>query len=130
MIKPKRSKYGNSKIVVDGIKFDSKREYKRYTQLKLLEQIGEITDLQLQVPFVLIPDITEEVEVVGKKGITFKTKTIQRKITYITDFVYFENGVKIVEDVKISPKMLPPEYKIKKKLLRYFHGIEIREWYG
>ena len=55
----KRDKYGNSKIVVDGIKFDSKREYKRYSQLKLLEIAGQISELQLQVPFVLIPDIIE-----------------------------------------------------------------------
>lgn len=126
----KRAKYGNSKIVVDGIKFDSKREYKRYSQLKLLEIAGQISELQLQVPFVLIPDIIESEEVLSRGKIIVKSKTVQRKISYIADFVYLENGNKVVEDVKISPKMLPPEYKIKKKLLRYFHGIEIKEWYG
>lgn len=49
--KPKKSKYGAVKTEVDGIMFDSKREAKRYQELRLLEQAWEITNLRLQVPF-------------------------------------------------------------------------------
>lgn len=49
--KPKKSKYGAVKTEIDGIVFDSKHEAKRYQELWLLEQAGEITNLRLQVPF-------------------------------------------------------------------------------
>lgn len=49
----KYNKYGNIKTVIDGIKFDSKRESERYLELKLLEKAGEISDLKLQPRFIL-----------------------------------------------------------------------------
>ncbi len=54
-----RAKYGNRKVVVDGITFDSKKEAQRYTELKLLEKTGKITGLQLQREFELIPEQRE-----------------------------------------------------------------------
>lgn len=42
------SKYKNVKTVVDGIKFDSKKEAKRYGELKLLEKARKIAGLHLQ----------------------------------------------------------------------------------
>ena len=50
-----RNKYGNKKTVVDGITFDSRKEAKRYQELKLLEKAGEIKDLRRQVKYELIP---------------------------------------------------------------------------
>ena len=49
------SKYGAVKMIIDGITFDSRKEARRYTELKLLERTGKITDLQRQVKFRLIP---------------------------------------------------------------------------
>ena len=49
------SKYNAKKVIVDGITFDSKKESKRYLELKQMQENGEIHDLQLQVPFELIP---------------------------------------------------------------------------
>ncbi len=49
------SKYGNKKTVVDGITFDSKKEANRYCQLKMLERAREISQLELQHEFELIP---------------------------------------------------------------------------
>lgn len=49
------SKFGNKKYSIDGIKFDSKKESQRYCELKMLERAGQISDLQLQVEFILIP---------------------------------------------------------------------------
>ncbi len=49
------NKYAALKMTVDGITFDSRKEARRYTELKLLERTGKITDLQRQVKFKLIP---------------------------------------------------------------------------
>lgn len=83
---PYRStKYHAVKTEVDGIKFDSKKEAKRYQELKLLEKAKVIKDLRLQVPFTLIEK--------SEHG---------RAIRYIADFVYYDNekGKEIIEDTK------------------------------
>ena len=96
-----KRKYGNVKTIVDGIKFDSKKEAKRYGQLKLLEQAGEISVLRLQVKFIL------------------------SVCTYVADFVYYNKDmVLIVEDCK---GMKTPVYRLKKKMMKHEHGIEILE---
>ena len=123
----KRSKYGNRKVTIEGINFDSEREAKRYLILKDYQNKGDISDLKMQVVYELIPAIKELKTVVLKTKTIQKEVTIQQAITYRCDFTYIKDEKLIVEDVKISPKMLPPEYKLKKKLLRYVHGIDIRE---
>ena len=104
-------KYHSKKIIIDGIKFDSKKEGNRYLQLKKLEEEGIISDLKLQVPFVLIEPFTLN----GKK---------YRKTEYVADFVYFRDGEQIVEDTKGYKTEL---YKIKKKLMAYLYHIQIKE---
>jgi|VirMetMinimDraft_7_1064189.scaffolds.fasta_scaffold03255_14 hypothetical protein len=101
----KKLKYRNIKIEVDGIKFDSKAEYKRYTELKLFERVKNISDLELQVKFELQPSF------VDGQGIK------QRAITYVADFVYKENNKIIVEDLKSVATAKDSTYKIKKKML-------------
>lgn len=104
--KPKKSKYGAVKTEIDGIKFDSKHEAKRYQELRLLEQAGEITNLRLQVPFELIPK--------SKYGMP---------IRYIADFTYNDlNGQLIVEDAK---GVKTPVYRLKRRLMAELKGIEI-----
>ena len=93
-------KYGNKKVISDGITFDSKKEYRRYCELKLLEKAGEISDLQRQVKFTLIP-AQREPDTVGKRGGTKKGKLIERECVYVADFVYKDmSGEEIVEDTK------------------------------
>ena len=107
-------KYGNVKTVIDGIKFDSKHESMRYIELKYLQLIGQIRDLQLQVPFELLPAQKDE-----------NGKVKDRAVKYIADFVYFDrDGNLIVEDAK---GIKTDAYKLKKKMMRYFKGIEIKE---
>ena len=54
--KPKKPKYGNHKVIVDGEKVaDSQHEYRRLNDLKVLQRAGEIKDLQTQVRYNLIP---------------------------------------------------------------------------
>jgi hypothetical protein len=126
-----RSKYGARKTVVDGITFDSKKEANRYRELKLLEKAGEICCLRLQVPFELIPaqyEETGEVYTKGKnKGKPKRGKCIEKAVTYIADFVYYNSDatVRIVEDVK---GMRTPVYIIKRKLFRWrYPEYEFRE---
>ena len=121
-------KYNNKKITIDGIRFDSKKEARRYQELKMLEKAGIITNLQRQVKYVLIPaqyEPSDEVFVKGKeKGKSKKGRLIERECAYYADFVYNCNGEIIVEDTK---GIKTTEYIIKRKLMLYVHGIRIRE---
>lgn len=121
-------KYRNKKITVDGMTFDSKREYRRYCELKLLEKGGYICNLEFQRKFVLIPEQREEsTEVYQKgknKGKLKPGKVIEKECSYIADFVYTENGKTVVEDTK---GFRTKDYIIKRKLLLFFYGIKIRE---
>ena len=123
------NKYRNKKCILDGIEFDSKKEMRRYSELKLLERAGEISDLKIQVPFLLLPDQYEpstEVYTRGEhKGEPKKGRLIEKSVQYIADFTYHDRGGNyIVEDVKGKKTK---EYIIKKKLMLYFHGVRIKE---
>ena len=118
------SKYGNHKITIDNITFDSTGEGLRYKELKLLEKTGQITDLQLQKKFIIVPEIREP-DTVGSRGGVKKGKLIQSAAYYIADFVYYDkNGKLVVEDFKGFKTDL---YKLKKKLMKYIYNIDIKE---
>lgn len=119
------NKYNNLKSYRDGIAFDSKREAIRYTQLKLLLEAGEISDLKRQVKFVLIPT-QREPDIIGPRGGRKPGKLIEKECFYVADFVYIDNmtGEKVIEDTK---GMRTPDYLIKRKLMLKVHGIRIRE---
>ena len=76
-------------------------------ELKLLERAGEISNLQRQVKYDLIP----------KRG-------KERSVTYIADFVYQEKGNTVVEDVK---GVRTKEYILNRKLMNWVHAIQIQE---
>ena len=100
-----KSKYGAHKTVVkaaDGvgeIVFDSKKEARRFAELRFLEQCGRISNLKRQVKFVLIP-AQRTPDTVGKRGGVIKGKLLERECSYYADFVYTiaETGENIVED--------------------------------
>ena len=124
------NKYGNKKIEYCGEVFDSKREYYRYMDLKLLESCGAIKDLKRQVVYELIPVQREKSTKVykkgRKKGQPTPGKIIEKAVTYIADFVYTDSttGKEVVEDAK---GMRTRDYIIKRKLMLYIHGIKIQE---
>ena len=118
-----RSKYGSKKVTIDGITFDSQKEARRFRELSLLERAGKVTDLQMQVKFVLIPSQYEP-DTIGVRGGVKRGKLIEREVSYVADFVYTENGKQIVEDTK---GFKTKEYIIKRKLMLYIHGIRIKE---
>jgi hypothetical protein len=108
------NKYRNQKTIINGIKFDSKLEAKRYQELKLLERANEIESLELQPEFELIPSFK-------KNG-----KTIRRTI-YKGDFSYIDKrtGKRIIEDTK---GYKTKDYILKKKMFEYkFPELTIKE---
>lgn len=107
-----RSKYGAKKVTVNGITFDSRKEANRYIELSSLEKVGKVSDLQCQVKFELIPSQR------------INGKVAERSVNYIADFVYIENGQKVVEDTK---GFKTPEYIIKRKLMLWVHKIKVKE---
>ncbi len=127
-VKYRYSKYKNKKIELDGIVFDSKKEAQRYVELKMLEKAGQISDLQRQVKYILIPE-QREPGTVGVRGGVKKGKLIERECSYIADFVYKNaNGETVVEDVKGYRGGGAYEvFKIKRKLMRHVHGIAVVE---
>ena len=121
------NKYGNRKITVDGVTFDSRKEYLRWCELCLLEKAGHITDLRRQVKYELIPAQCEEYERYSQKtGKRLKngTRVVEKECAYIADFVYLQVGQTVVEDTK---GYKTEAYIIKRKLMLYFHGIRIHE---
>lgn len=124
----KKSKYNSRKVSVDGIKFDSVKEARRYRELKFLEKGGEICNLRLQVPFELLPNQYECYERYGKRGQRLKDgkRLLERKCVYIADFTYTETKSRkyVVEDAKGHRT---PDYLIKRKLMLYIFKIKIKE---
>lgn len=108
-------KYKSKRCDYKGMRFDSKKELKRYLVLEREEEQGLISGLQRQVRFELVPKAVNSVT----------GKTEERAAYYIADFVYtLPNGVKVVEDVKGFRTDL---YKLKRKIMRWRYGIRIKE---
>ena len=105
-------KYRNRKVELDGHLFDSKKEARRYAELRTAEKMGVISDLRLQVPFVLIP--SQKID----------GKVVERPLKYVADFVYTEDGKPVVEDTK---GFKTKDYIIRRKLMLHVYGIQIKE---
>lgn len=122
-----RSKYGNKKTYVDGIKFDSLKEARYYMYLRSLADAGKIENLRLQVPFELLPDIYEEATIRLKTKDKMVTKKVQSAVRYFADFVFVQDGEEIVVDVKSAATRRKDAYVLKKKMMRALLGIQIQE---
>jgi uncharacterized protein YbcC (UPF0753/DUF2309 family) len=125
------NKYGNKKVILNGEVFDSKHEYVRCLELRLLEKSGAISDLKRQVPYELIPVQREKstrfYKKGRKKGEPVPGKVIEQAVIYIADFVYKDhNGKTVVEDTK-STATKTKDYVIKRKLMLWRYGIRVQE---
>ncbi len=109
-----KRKYGNRKVTLDGYQFDSVREATRYSQLQLLQRAGQISSLELQPRFELIP---KQRRADGKA---------ERACEYVADFRYTDTatGQTVIEDAK---GMRTRDYIVKRKLMLQVHGISVRE---
>lgn len=105
----RRAKYGNRKTVVDGLKFDSKREAARWAELVLLDRAGEIRELVRQQSFSLMCD--------GKPlKIRSKGYPNGRSVRYVADFTYFDvrRQKRVIEDSKGARTDV---YKLKRAIM-------------
>ncbi|HUX02159.1 MAG TPA: DUF1064 domain-containing protein [Phycisphaerae bacterium] len=101
----KRRKYGNQPVYVDGRRFDSKAEARRYEELMRLHAAGEILWFCLQPVF-----------------------RLPGGIEYRPDFIVVSASGKVfVEDVKGGKATKTKEYRLKKRLMLDRYGIEIVE---
>ena len=108
------NKYHNKKVIIDGIKMDSKKEANTYFKLKLMQKSEIIWNLEVHKKYVL------------QTGFTFNGKKI-REISYYADFVYEDKtGIHVI-DVKGGDATKTQVYKIKKKLFIKKYGIDIEE---
>ena len=101
------SKYHSRKVFHDGHSFDSLLERDRYIELRTLENLGVIKNLQTQVRYEIIPKQDGE-----------------RAAHYVADFQYEQDGQLVVEDTK---GFRTPDFVLKRKLMLWVHGIRIVE---
>ena len=102
-----KNKYHAKPTYVGDIRFDSKKEAKRWQELGLLERAGEIKNLRRQVEFELIPKTSHG-----------------RRIVYRADFVYDIGGQEVVEDAK---GVKTDVYRLKRRMMAERYGIIIQE---
>jgi dsDNA-binding SOS-regulon protein len=112
-VKTRRHKYGAQRTEVDGVKFSSKAEARRYQELRMLEKAGEVKELELQPKFPLYAPSRSW----GKHELVS---------TYVADFRYRKGpkGILVIEDVK---GCITPLYRLKRKWFRAQYGLEITE---
>ena len=104
----RKNKFGNKKTIVDGYKFDSKKEANRYAELKIFEKIGKISNLKLQPKFEIVPTVKWD-------------KTLRARF-YLADFEYMQDGKLIIEDVKSPITQKHPLYTLKRQLFLNQYG--------
>ena len=100
------NKYGAKKETVDGYQFDSRKEARRYVSLKILQMAGEIAELKVHPVYLL------------QGAFTYRGRRI-RKIEYVADFQYIEDGQIITEDVKGNRSIITALAKVKIKMFKY-----------
>ena len=126
-----RNKFNAQKVVRNGVKSASKAEYRRYQELLLLQHAGEISQLETQVPFEIIPAQYEPVARYGAQGKRLKDgkRCVEKSVVYYADFTYRnKNGEYIVEDVKgYTDSTAYRLFVIKRKLMLQVHGIRVQE---
>lgn len=129
-MKKTRQKYGNRKVVYNGIEFDSVKEKDRYIVLKQAEATGLISELTLQPHWDALPAKKETYIKHLKTKDKECVRTLIQPIGYTADFSYIKDGKLGVEDVKPTPKLVSRDVPLRLKLMKYFHGIEVRLVYN
>lgn len=108
----KVGKYKNKRAVVDGVTFHSQGEYRRWLELRALENMGALERLDRQVRLPLVIDGTK----VG---------------TWVADFRYFQNNRTVFEDYKSRFTAKLPEWRFKERVIRaLYRNAEIRVHIG
>lgn len=112
----KPSKYRNTPVTVDGIRFDSKREAARYVELRRMEESGEISHLERQPSFKLY---------CGREPVLIRSEGYPngRHAIATFDFAYFDGNRRVIEDVKGGKATQTEAYKLRKALVEAMHPM-------
>lgn len=111
------NKYWNHKVVYKGITFDSTHERDRYIHLSHLQNIGKISDLQLQKEFILLDTTYKMVPKQLKTKVRWDRRVVEQDARYTCDFFYKEDGKWIVEEFKSEQTAKLPDYILRRKLM-------------
>ena len=118
LVEPLRAnKYHAQVCTVDGIRFDSRKEARRYERLKMLAAGGEIRELELQPEFpITVLELWRDGGHLVACG------------RFRADFRYVEtrSGEVVIEDTKSGPTKTTA-YRLRKRLVEAIHGVTIRE---
>jgi len=101
----KAHKYHATATIVDGIRFPSKKQARRYSELRFLEKSKLISRLALEPRYAIV--VNE-----------------QHICDYVADFKYVDITGEVIEDVK---GVKTPVYRLKKKLVEAIYGITVKE---
>jgi len=118
-----RSKYGAKPTTVDGIRFDSTKEARRYGELRLLEKVGAIRNLETQPQYPI--DVVELWRAAYGRG---QFGAVVRCGVFTADFRYVDTqtGEVVIEDTKSAPTKTTA-YRLRKRLVEAIHGVTISE---
>lgn len=127
-----KNKFHASKVVYQGIEFDSTYERDRYIYLMDLQKQGLISNLHLKSGFMLIPKTTKIVPIRLKTKTKFVERVVEQEASYHNDFTYMENGKYVCEEFKSSMTSKLPDYILRRKLMVkkiYVHNAKERgQW--
>lgn len=124
-ISTKRGKYGNKKVEIDGMTFDSKSEGKVYLCLKDLQESGVISNLQVHPRWEIQPKLTEQYVKHLKTKDKLCERTILQPIHYTADFSFEYKGELRVIDVKGSKFAISADFPLRVKMLKYRYGLDV-----
>ncbi len=112
----RKNKYRAKPQIVDGIRFASKREAKRYGELKMMERGGAISELELQPRYLLG---TDDAPILIRSG----RYPNGRRASYFADFRYRDHaGETVIEDVK---GVDTPLSRLKRAVVEAQYSVEI-----
>ena len=106
------NKYRNNRVTIDGKKFDSEKEGRYYTNLKILKKSGEVKDFKMQVP---MPIVVNDIHI-AKYILDFRVEYPDGNVEYVDIKAKKKDGTYITTDV----------FKLKKKLVEAIYKIEIK----
>lgn len=112
-------KYFAQKVKTNEGVFDSKREHLRWLVLKQMEREGKISLLKRQVRFEILPRLTYEHEVKMKTKVKKVIRVDEKAKHYTCDFLYYEDGHMVVEDVKSKGTMGARDYSLRRHLIKW-----------
>ena len=111
------NKYHAQTCTVDGIRFDSRKEARRYEHLRMIAAAGEISALEIQPEFLItVRELWRDDGALVVCG------------RYRADFRYVEtrSGEVVIEDTKSGPTKTTA-YRLRKRLVEAIYGVTIRE---